>query len=188
MGARYSLALIQQEISNKLSDSEVKNYSQIISSKICNKAELKNEVLLYETESFLFQVKSNLDILIQLLKYVPNYSYLDTSGDKEREDFSIKETPKIMRKNGDADLAKFFEQECAEWIEELSSLRNEITHRSGLTGFTSFIFDSGTELVTDPRMPNGRLVEEYCSEIYERLLVMYEKIFKEFILPKLQNK
>lgn len=37
---------------------------------MCPKTEFKNDILIFETESFLFQVKSSLDILIQSLKYV----------------------------------------------------------------------------------------------------------------------
>lgn len=193
IGVRYCLLLIENEIANKLSKKEIKNYSEMIANKMCNQAELKNEVLIYETEAFLFQVKSSLDILVQLLKYVPGYEYLDSKRDFDSESFIFdkknkkekENTVNKMIENKDTAIGNFFVQQTDEWIRELNDMRNIIAHRSGLVGFTSFVFDSGSEQIIDPQILSGKKVEEYCSNIFKKLLALHKRIVTDFILPKL---
>lgn len=184
---RYALAMIEQETSICPTAEDLKGCSEMIAHKMCAEAEIKNEVLIYETESFLFQVKSNLDILIQLLKYI--YIYLKEKGN-DREALIIEKghkptTVELMRVNGDVTMADFFEEQINEWISELNMMRNKITHRSGLTEFTSFIFQSKTEKVVKPKMPNGRDVDEYCRDIFNKSLNIYKTVAERFILTKL---
>lgn len=192
IAARYHLALIQQEISNCPSVKDLKNYSEMVAHKMCNQAELKNDVLVYETEAFLFQTRTNLDILMQLLKYIPEYKYLDDKNKKDTESFifdnKIKEknTTAKMRLNNHTGVANFIDDQIVDWIKELNEMRKEIAHRSGLKGFTNFVFDSGSEKVIHPKMPNGEKVDEYCIMIFDKLLALYKKVFQDFILPKLK--
>ncbi len=192
MAARYSLSLIENEILSAPSEIEMKNYSEMIANKMCNQAELKNEVLIYETEAFLFQVRTNIDIVIQLLKYVPGHDYLEDKNRKSDNEAFVfdkleKDTTYKMRENSYFEMADFFNKEVNDWIRELNKMRNEIAHRSGLNGFTNFVFDSGMEEVIHPKMPNGKDVEKYCSDIFDRLLTFYGKIFSDFVLPKISN-
>lgn len=190
--ARYSLALIEQEISNRPSDEDMKKYSEMIAHNMCDKAELKNDVLIYETEAFLFQVRTNIDILVQLLKYIPEYNYLEYTGKKRDNEAFVfcnkrkteENTTNKMRASGHEEIANFFDKHVDEWIQDLNKMRNEIAHRSGLKGFTSFVFDSGEGKVVHPQMPNGKKVDKYCTEVFDRLLLLYKKIFQDFILPK----
>jgi len=187
--AGYCLGLIKQEIQLQPTVEEIKNYSTMIANKMCAEAELQNEVLIFETEAFLFQIKSNLDILIQAMKYV--YPYLDENKGKDGESFLIRnrDPEKLitnkMRKHNDVNMAEYFEKQVSEWIGELIEMRNTITHRSGLKGFASFIFESKTEKIVEPTMPNGRSVKDYCEETFNKLLNLYKFVIEMFILPKL---
>lgn len=188
VAVRYSLALIEQETSVCPTAEDLKNYSEMIAHKMCPEAEIKNEVLIYETESFLFQVKSNLDILVQLLKHI--YPYLDEKKGGDKESFNIRKDDKLntvglMRSNGDIEMADFFAGQIDDWIEKLNIMRNTITHRSGLPGFTSFVFKSDTEEVVKPKMYNDRDVDEYCRNIFNKLLNLYKVVAEEFVLIKL---
>ncbi len=194
IAARYHLALIKQETLNSPSEEDMKNYSGMIRHKMCNKAELKNDILIYETESFLFQIKTNLDIIIQLLKYIPEYNYLGLKNlkDKDSESF-VFDRKKIsdntinkMIANEHTEMANFFSTQIDNWVRELNKMRNEITHRSNLKGFTSFVFDSDSEKVIHPQMPNGIEVNKYCTDIFDKLMILYQKVFQDFILPKLK--
>lgn len=192
MAARFSLALIKQEVLCNPSANDMENYSQMIASKMCNKAELKNDILIYETEAFLFQVRTNIDIIVQLLKYISIYDYLKNSNkNNDKESFIFdnrdkdKNTTKKMRDSNHMKLADFFDCQVEDWLRELNLMRNEITHRSSLNGFTNFVFDSGSGKVVHPQMPNGRKVDEYCEEVFNKLLILYKKVFKDFVLPKI---
>jgi hypothetical protein len=188
VAARYSLAMIEREMAVRLTAEDVKGYSEMIAHKMCREAELKNEVLIYETESFLFQIKSNMDIIVQLLKHL--YPYLKRKGNGDNESFSITEgnpynTVDLMRNSGGVKMADFFQKQVDEWFKELNGMRNNITHRSGLPGFDCLIFRSDTEEVVKPKMPNGRDVDEYCRDIFDKLMKVYKTIAEEFVMPKL---
>lgn len=194
VAVRYSLALIEAELSNKPTGDEARSYSEMVSNNMCAEAELKNEVLIYETENFLFHVKSSLDVLIQLLKYIPEFSYLKKPGqrnNKDRESFDFdcnmpsKNTPQQMRNHQHIKLANLLEIEIAQWIRTLRSMRNDIAHRSGLHGFSSYTYNSNLGKVINPRMPIGEEVGKYCNDIYQKLISLYKKIINEHILPKL---
>ncbi|MFZ2226277.1 MAG: hypothetical protein WA064_02415 [Candidatus Moraniibacteriota bacterium] len=189
---RYALALIQDEMAQKISAREVREYSEMVRNGICDEAELKNEVLIYETEAFLFQVKSSLDVLVQLLKNMPNYEKtLSLKGTIDRESFDMhdsltkKSTCKKIKEAGDNTLADYLGSEIKNWIQELNIMRNEITHRSALEGFTCFIYASNTESLIEPKMPNGKEVDKYCESIYNKLLELFDKVITDFIVPKL---
>jgi len=186
---RYALALIEQETLVCPTAEELKNYSEMIGHKMCREAELKNDVLIYETEAFLFQVRSNMDMIMQLLKHV--YPYLDKKKGDDCESFKTSKDDKwntvdLMRGNGDTDMANFFQKQVDEWFTELNKMRNMIAHRSGLIEFKSVVFKSETEEVVKPKMPNEKNVDEYCRDIFRRLMEIYKTVAEEFVLPKLR--
>lgn len=158
---------------------------------MCPKTEFKNDILIFETESFLFQVKSSLDILIQSLKYV--YIWLeDKNKDYDNEDFKICNNNKSiifkLNKWWYKELANCFDYECSLWIKDLIELRNTITHRSWLENFFCFMFYNETNILEKPRMPSWEFLDKYCEKIYENLLKLYETIFKNFLLIELKDK
>lgn len=191
---RYALTLIQSEMAQKMSDEEAREYSDMIKTGFCDEAELKNEVLIYETEAFLFQVKSSLDILVQLLKNIPGYESLGLGGAIDRESFDIDSNPRKkgttekIKEAGDSVLAGYLGSEIDLWIRGLNEFRNEITHRSGLQGFTSFVYVSSTGSLVDPKMPDGTGVDQYCEDIYTKLFSLFDEVITKFIIPKIPIK
>lgn len=183
LAVKYALDMIDQEMLNYPTIEDFKKYFPMILSK----NEFLNSVLIYETESFLFQVMSNIDIIVQMLKYI--YPYLDDKKGYDSESFIIKnnKTTNKMRDNSDKEMAEYFEKQIDEWISELNDMRNIITHRSSLIGFTSFVFYLEPQKIEKPKMPNGRNVSEYCHDIFKKLLILYKIVAEKFILPKLKQ-
>jgi hypothetical protein len=184
--AKYSLTLIEAEIKSVAIIEELKQHSSMVG--MCPKTEFQNDVLIYELESFLFQIQSNLDILIQALKYL--YPYLEKEKGADRESFEGKrgmagaETIAKFKQNNDLYIASLFEKEVAEWIQEMNEMRNTITHRSGLKGLSCFVLDRANNILSNPKMPSGKKVDEYCQYVYSRLMNLYKKVFEKFILKK----
>jgi hypothetical protein len=139
-------------------------------------------------------VKSSLDILVQLLKNIPGYEVLGLGGAIDRESFDIdsnsrkKNTTQKIKEAGDSVLADYLESEINLWIRGLNKFRNDITHRSGLQGFTSFVYVSSTGSLVGPKMPDGTGVDQYCKDIYTKLFSLFEKVITEFIIPKIPIK
>jgi hypothetical protein len=186
---RYGLALIQAEIGVGPSAETMRQYSEMIRHEMCAKAELMNEVLINETESFIFQTRSNLDIVVQLLKHL--YPYLAEKG-KDRESFKSdrragKTTADIMRDNGHEKMSLFFDAQIDSWIQNLNTLRNEIAHRSALKGFSCFVYESGGGRVIKPLMPDGTDLNEYCQDVYIKLLSLYKYMFEHFVVPEVKR-
>ena len=158
---------------------------------MCPKTEFKNDVLIFETESFLFQVKSSLDILIQALKYI-YFCLEDTKKSYDNEDFKVCDDDRSilikLNKWWYNELADFFKQEYILWIKDLVEMRNTITHRSNLKNFSCFIFFCQTNFLEKPKMPSWEYTEEYCEKVYENLLNLYRKVFEDFLLIELKDK
>lgn len=191
--ARYSLALIENEIKNGPSAEDLEQYSEMIRNKMFPKAEIMNEVLINETESFIFQVRGNLDIIVQLLKHL--YVYLEDKKvpGKDRESFKSdrrkgKTTADLMRDNGCLDMADYFDKQIDDWIQNLNELRNDVTHRSGLSGFSCYTYESGEGKVISPQMPDGSDLNDYCHNIYKKLLDLYKHIFDNFVVPEIKRR
>ena len=139
-------------------------------------------------------MKSSLDILVQLLKNIPSYKILSSGGTTDRESFDIdqsskkKSTVQKIRDANDPALADYLEAEIDLWIRDLNKLRNEITHRSGLQGFTSFVYVSNIGSLVDPKMPDGTAVDRYCEDVYTKLFTLFQKVITEFVIPKIPIK
>ena len=186
----YSLLLIQNEIihSERTDIKKLKKYSSMVW--MCPKTEFKNDVLIFETESFLFQIKSGLDILIQAMKYI--YPCLDKHHSYDSESFEVdynwtSKTTSILRVNEQFKIADFFELEIEKWILEMINVRNIITHRSWLNWFLCFVLHEKDSILDKPKMPSGENLDEYCQHIYSNLLGLYKTIFEEFILVELKD-
>lgn len=140
----------------------------------------ENPILIYETEAFLFQVKSCLDILVQFLKFfIP--SLKDFRTFKKRGNIAGGLVIETLRNNDKSDIADIFEQNCQKWIQELVDMRDTITHYSSLKGFNCFIEDpylGGEVRIHYPSMPNEIPVDKYCETVFEELLLLFRQIFK----------
>ncbi len=185
----FSLWLILWDISQFRSPEDFDSYSEMIKNKMCTYVEIKSDVLLYEVESFLFQISTNLDISIQLLKHA--FRYLKWKSNDDRESFKWEwekawyKTIKKMRENWDWDLADFFQSLVDDWYQELHWFRNIITHRSNLKWFTNYVYNCETREIIEPKMPNWESVQEYCKDCYNKILSFYDELFTKFIIPKI---
>lgn len=182
----YHLTLIRSEVKKgiPLHTSEMRG-------KLGNFTEFQNDILIFETESFLFQIQAALDILVQVLKY--QYPTLKDKRHPEEDVESFRglkhiagaSTIKDLCASGDMYdklLADFFEIEVSKWIQEMNEMRNTIAHRSGLEGFACFTIDHRhNDSVKEPILPSGKNLQKYCEETFSSLLNLYENIFKNFI-------
>jgi len=179
---RYHLKAIEREIDERVADFE-KQYAAMSGVGL----ELENPVLIYETEAFLFQVKSNLDLMIRALgSVVPSLKSLGAfkhKGSRGTPDYRAggKVIDKL-KKSGEHELAQVFESHRSTWIQEMTKWRDRITHHSGLRDFHCFIeepYRGGDQVqIHYPTMPSGERVDLYCRQTYDRLCELYQSVLK----------
>jgi hypothetical protein len=173
---RYHLLTIKKESKERVKEFE-NNYSAGSGVAL----EIENPRLVYETEAFLFQVKSCLDVLTQVLsEVIPPLKSIDSFRKKKGK--AGGEVINSLNENGLEELGNLFEQYRTEWIQDLVEMRDRITHHGNLRGFNCFIEEpyKGGEKVTIhyPTMPSGIKVDDYCQDTYDRLLDLYESTLK----------
>jgi len=139
--------------------------------------ELDNPRLIFETEAFLFQAKSTLDILVHALgTLVPPLSTMHTfkSRNVDGEEHVGGAVINALRLNSYPALADLLESARMSWIQPLVQMRDTVAHYRALRGFHSFVEEPymGGEEVTIhyPTMPNGIRVDAYCDEVYNALM------------------
>jgi hypothetical protein len=174
-GVKYHLDTIQKEVIKRVEEFQ-KDYSA--GSGVST--EIKNPRLVYETEAFLCQVKSSLDLLVQALgSRVPPLASMKTLRRKNIDGVEHAGGAVInaLSSNGFPQLAGLIEKHRSQWIQKLVEMRDTVTHYSQLRGFQCFIEGPymGKDQVTIhfPSMPTGERVDTYCGEIYRNLLDLY---------------
>ncbi|MEK7760003.1 MAG: SEC-C metal-binding domain-containing protein [Nitrospirota bacterium] len=178
----FHLKQIVQEIKERAAEFE-RNYSAASGAAI----EIANHVLIYETEAFLFQVKSNLDLMVQVmgqvipsLKSFRTFSHSGTHGTQEYA--AGGKVIKQLRASGEIDMANLFDAHRTSWIEEMTIMRDTITHYSGLRGFHCFVEEpyrgDGQVQIHYPTMPSGERVDAYCEKIHGQLCGLYRDAFE----------
>ena len=177
---RYHLRTILIEIKQRVEEFE-KEYSAGSGVYI----EIENPRLVFETEAFLFQVKSSLDLLVQALgRVIPPLNSMHTFKKKTIEGFEHAGGTVIvaLNENSFEELGKIFEENRGNWIQDLVPMRDTISHYSRLKGFHCFVEEpyrgGGQVTIHYPLMPSGIRVDEYCSGTYERLLTLYETVLQ----------
>jgi hypothetical protein len=136
----------------------------------------ENPVLIYEMESFLFQVKSSLDVLaVGLLNKLFGLK-LGSFGTKMVIDALKSEEHKVGTQK--VNKLKSIIETNKDWIEELNEMRVQITHYSDLEGFLCFLevpFTGGEECtIYYPSMPDGTRATQYMDSIWKKLLSFYK--------------
>jgi len=169
---KYHLSTIKTEIEER-----IKEYTNNHSAQSGVSLEMENLRLVYETEAFLFQTKSSLDLLTQALGcLVPPLKTMNTF--RKKDGHAGGKVILALKKNGYEELGNLFEQQRTEWIQEVVEMRDKITHYSELKGFSCFIEEpyKGKETVEIhyPTMPSGEKVDIYCQKIYDRLVELFE--------------
>jgi len=177
-GVKYHLETIQKEVAKRVEEFQ-KDYSA--GSGVST--EIKNPRLVYETEAFLYQVKSSLDLLVQVLgsripplASTPTFKKKPVDGVKHAGGAVID----ALSKNGFPALAELFEKYRSQWIQKLVDMRDTATHYSQLKGFHCFIEEpflgKGQITIHFPSMPTGERVDTYCEETYKNLLDLYNTV------------
>ncbi|PKL66903.1 MAG: hypothetical protein CVV28_08500 [Methanobacteriales archaeon HGW-Methanobacteriales-1] len=176
---RYHKLAIENEV-----EKQVKQFKKGFKPVAGAQFEKENFSLIYNTEALLFQVKSNLDILIQALGMIipPIKSFRTYRHSGQGKDYiSGGKVIKKLEQENYIDLAVLFKKNNTEWIQELVKMRDNITHYSRLKGFNCFVEDPylGKEKVDIefPKMPNGIYLTDYCDMIYKNLLKLYADVF-----------
>lgn len=183
--AEYHLKIIDAEI-KRIVDELSKSYSAV--SGVSQVKE--NQILIYETESFLFQVKSNLDLVTQLLgSFYPFLRSLQRFAHKgvDKEHRAGGKVIDILEKNGKKKLSQLIESHRVKWIEEMTNWRDTITHYSALKDFRCFLeepFKGGDVNIHYPIMPNKQRVDIFCRNTFGLLLRFYNDIYSEIATEK----
>lgn len=171
----------------------LKNYEQAESDKIKEFSEnykppagaqeiIEEPRLIYEVESFLFQVKSCLDVLSRVIEPAFRIS-CHQFGNEGDDVINVLQNncPTLLSAYAEK-IIKLIKDAQDAWIVELIKMRVQITHYSSLEGFHCFIEDpyigGGTANIHYPTMPNKRRALEYCQDVWEKLLSFYEEFLK----------
>jgi hypothetical protein len=179
---RYHLKAIEREIDERVADFK-KQYAAMSGASL----ELANPVLIYETEAFLFQVKGNLDLMIQALSSVipPLKSFTTFKHAGERGTHKYIAGGKVikqLKRSDELELCQLFDLHRSAWIQEMTLLRDMVTHHSGLRDFRCFIeepYRGGDKInIHYPRMPSGERVDAYCQKAYDRLCELYRSVLR----------
>jgi hypothetical protein len=174
-GVKYHLDTIQKEVTKRVEEFK-KNYTAGTGVS----TEMKNPRLVYETEAFLYQVKSSLDLLVQALgSRIPPLVSMRTFSKKKIAGIEHAGGAVInaLSSFGFPQLAELFEKHRCQWIQTLVPMRDTVTHYSQLKGFHCFIEEpflgKGQITIHFPSMPTGERVDIYCENIYKNLLDLY---------------
>jgi hypothetical protein len=129
--------------------------------------------LIYEIEALLFQIKSALDILVQIIAMTFNLNGLNSYSISDKGN-------KIVKKLGEFKKYDVLRSELAnrlqyadKWIRDVIDMRDEVTHISNLQGFMCFVekaWEGGEYAqISYPSMPHGQRASSYMRETYESL-------------------
>lgn len=127
----------------------------------------------YEIEAFLFQVKSALDIMAQIIGIVHKFTTPTYSKNGNELIKMLTTNVSSELKEESTQIVKILEQH-KKWVSDIVDMRDEVTHFSDLTGYLSFInytWDGGpTADIAYPSMPDGQRAQKYLNAIFESLL------------------
>jgi hypothetical protein len=145
-----------------------------------------NPKIIYEVEAFLFQVKSTLDVLAQIIAMVYHlkeiHTYKDDGGSLIN---GLKISSSKEQRNTPLQLAAILERH-QKWVKDTIDMRDEVTHYSDLQGFSCFIRHAWTggptTRISYPSMPNGDRSRTYLEITWRRLLKLVNEISPFLIL------
>ena len=173
---RHKILGIQYHLNN-FREEEDKEKTQLSSNYIGTEIErvVDDPKLIFEIEGFLFQIKSALDLLAQIISI--EYS-LGTPATYTKDGNALinalRNTPKDKREIA-SKLAELLERHKI-WVKDTVDMRDEVTHFSDLVGFSCFIryvWDGGgTATIAYPSMPDGERARKYMERTLESLLAL----------------
>jgi hypothetical protein len=146
--------------------------------------------LIYEVEGFLYQTKSCLDMLAQLLRVVGYQSVGDSFGEHGERIIKQLENPPRHCTEQAKIIVKLITDAQSAWIDEAVNLRDSIAHQGMMAGFNYFIqqpyVGGGTGDIRYPTMPNGERVS-ICLDRVEKLLIDFVDHFVIAALASLRT-
>ena len=144
---------------------------------------IRNEVLLYETEAFLFQAKGAVDMLIRALSpVIPSLNAFDSfRGKREVAGGAVLDALRDVEPG----LFDLLERARCDWIQELKELRDQVTHVSELEGLTHFVenqYHGGPHATVNyPTMPSGKRLDVYCGDLVDQLMELTGTVLNELV-------
>jgi len=186
---RHKIQAVNYNVS--LIESEIKNppIPQFKLPMDLDRKEFFDDVVLFEFESFLFQVLSTLDVFVHLLKLF--YPVLDNEkkhlvGFNGDRGVAGKKTENSLRNSGELIFANYIEEQVKTWIQEISDLRNISMHRSKVQNLQMFLIDKNGLHI--PKFSNsGKDLLGYCTETYKNLKNFINHIEENFLLVKAES-
>ena len=176
----YSVSLIESEIKNP----PIPNYQSLPIN--LDETEFFDDVILFEFESFLFQISSTLDVFVHLLVLFYPALYSEKKykiGFKGKDGIAGKKTAILLKESGELKLARYIEKQTDAWIQKIYDLRNGAMHQSKVKDLQMFLIDKNGLHV--PKLSNGGIdLLVYCRDAYKNLKVFLNFIESNFLLVK----
>lgn len=142
---------------------------------------IENPTLIYNTEAFLFQIKSCLDVLSQIIGLA--FKTALRTYKNEGEDL-IEKITKNPLKGYPQQCAKMIEliEGNKQWITSAVKMRDQVTHYSDLIGLSCFrhrAYDEGNQArIYYPSLPNRERVSKYMDEIWVKVIKLIDDVLK----------
>jgi hypothetical protein len=126
----------------------------------------------YEIESFLFQIKSTLDVLAQIIGMTFSLQGIGTYSNDG--DIIIKKLKEDKNINQSAlELSEIILHHKT-WVADIIDMRDEVTHFSDLEGFLCFVqhawSGSSTADISYPSMPDGQRARKYMEGVWLEIM------------------
>ena len=175
----HKLYAVRYHLDNFISEerAQVQKFKEDYTPPSGGQMNIENPVLIYEMESFLFQVKSSLDVFaVGFLNKFFGLKLGSFGTGKNVMDALKKNENKIGKQK--VNKLKSIIEKNKDWIEELNEMRVQITHYSDLEGFLCFLtvpFRGGEECtIYYPSMPDGIRATKYMDSVWKKLLSFYK--------------
>lgn len=142
---------------------------------------LENPTLIYNTESFLFQTKSCLDVLSQIIALAFKLSVKTYKNKGEDIINKIRNNPLTGYPNQCAKMIELIENNKP-WITLAVKMRDQVTHYSDLIGLSCFrhrAWEEGKKAkIYYPSLPNRERVSKYMDEVWVNVIKLIEDVFE----------
>jgi hypothetical protein len=149
---------------------------------------IKKNNLIYELESFLFQIKSALDIIAGIISMTYNFpkneraTTYSKGGDKLVK--SLQNNSRIKLKDSATELSKIV-LKYKKWTSDVIDMRDDVTHFSDLEGFSCFTqYDwrgSENAEIAYPSMPDGERARTYMEKTWYQVLQIVKEIMSNIV-------
>ncbi len=141
---------------------------------------LQEPQLIFEIEAFLYQVKSSLDMVAQLLKAAGYQSMGESFGDHgERVIRALAKAPKQCAVEA-ASMEALIASAQSSWLDGAIVVRDSIAHQGMLEGLTCFVqrpyMGGGRAELHYPEMPNGQRARHYLERIERELRAFSDQV------------